>query len=352
MFPCLAAGAQPMSVADNALHAAADLPEFQKIISETYFDEPSRLDEVEDGLLFSDVGFEQYRHRMYSFGEFGNISIAIVTLMDFRAAYSVLTLKSSEGIQDGPPGDAFAVNAQSVSFIHGRFWVRIVGRRAPPDLMKRLAMAVSSRLGPPGQKPPALVDRFPKTGFIASTLKYFPGLKSFESYSGSAAFRALHLNFDAEIAQAMYALNSQNATLTLLNFPTPEIGEVYFNEFSANPANGKKTDRIYVKRAGPVVALLTGQLDPAAADKILGSVHHSYAIRWIFEKPKKSVAWGVPVRILHTVVNSILFVVLLALIAVFAGASIAWWRFSKNRRLSKNRPDGIKPTDSTHLRLR
>lgn len=352
MFPCLATDAQTVSVTDNAFRAAADLPGFQKVLSETSFDKQSRLDGVEDGHLFSDVGFEQYKHRLYSFGEFGNISVTIVTLMDFRAAYSVLTMKSPEGIQDGPPGDAFSADTQGVSFYHGRLWVRITSRRAPPDLMQRMALGVSRRLGPPGQKPPALVDRFPKAGYIASTLKYFPGLKSFESYSGPAAFKALHLNFDAEIAQAGYALDNQNATLTLLNFPTPEIGEVYFGEYSANPSNGTQKDRTYVKRAGPVVALLTGEVDPAAADRILGSVHHSYAIRWIFEKSKKSITWGVPVRILHTVAKSILFVVLLALIAVFAGAGMAWWRYSKNRRGSKNGPDGIEPTDSTHLRLR
>jgi hypothetical protein len=182
-------------------------------------------------------------------------------------------------------------------------------------------------------------------------LKYFPGLKSFESYSGSQAFNSLKLNFDAEIAQARYALDNQIATLTVLNFPTPEVGEEYFANFSASSFPEKDRDKIYLKRAGPIVAILKGRMDPGSADKVLRSISHSYAVRWIFEKPKKThVAWGVPVRILHTVVNSLFFVILLCILAILAGAGAAWFRFVRRRR--SNAPDGHGQTDYTRMRLR
>jgi hypothetical protein len=176
-------------------------------------------------------------------------------------------------------------------------------------------------------------------------------LKSFESYSGSQAFNSLKLNFDAEIAQARYALNNQIGNLILLNFPTPEVGAEYFADFSASSFPEKDREKIYLKRAGPIVAILKGRMDPGSADKVLQSISHSYAVRWIFEKPKKArVMWGVPVRILHTVVNSLFFVILLCVLAILAGAGAALFLFLRRRR--SNAPGGQGQTAPTRLRLR
>ncbi len=349
-FPAMARAATP---AQDPFPAVDDFPELQKVLAESFFSEPSRLATVTDGRLYSDVGFERYAKRVYSAGDFGDISITVVTLMDSRAAYSLLTLRTDSGTRNGPPGDAFAADSSRVAFFQGRRWIQITGAKAPADLLRRLAVSVSDRLGPHDQKPPSLIRHFPGTGYDASSLKYFPGLKSFETYSGTQALKDLRLEFDAEIARARYALDNTTGILTLLNFPTPEVGEEYFNEFSTAHRGIESKDKTYLKRSGPLVAVLTGRMNPGEADTILGAISHSYSIRWIFEKPqKKGVTWGIPVRILHTVVKSILFVVLLSVIAIIAGAGFAFLRFAKKRRESKEAADGLGQTNSNWLRLR
>ena len=341
----------PASTAPIPFPATSEFPELQKVLFEISFDEPARLARIEGGRLISAVGFEKYAQRIYSTGKSGEVSIAVTTLMDFRAAYSLLTLLSRSNLREGPPGDAFSQSSTSIQFFQARYWVRIEGRHASEDLLGRVAVSVSNHLGPRGQKSPSLITHLPATGYDASSLKYFPGLKSFESYSGSQAFKSLKLNFDAEIVQARYALDNQIGTLTVLNFPTPEVGEEYFANFSAASFPEKDRDKIYLKRAGPIVAILKGRMDPGSADKVLRSISHSYAVRWIFEKPKKSrIAWGVPVRILHTVVNSLFFVILLCVLAILAGAGAAWFRFMRRRR--SNAPGGQGQTDYTRMRLR
>ena len=339
------------SAADGPFPAISEFPELQKVLFGISFDEPARLARIEDGRLISAVGFEKYAQRIYSVGKSGEVSITVTTLMDFRAAYSLLTLLRTSNIQEGPPGDAFSQSFASIRFFQARYWVRIDGRNTSEDLLKRVAVSISNRLGPRGQKPPSLITHLPTTGYDASSLKYFPGLKPFESYSGSQAFNLLKLNFDAEIAQARYDLDSQIGILTLLNFPTPEVGEEYFVNFSASSFPEKDKDKIYLKRAGPIVAILKGRMDPGSADTVLHSISHSYAVRWIFEKPKKArILWGVPVRILHTVVNSLLFVILLCVLAILAGAGAALFLFVRRRR--SNAIEGQAQTDHTRLRLR
>ena len=337
------------SAVNDHFPAVSEFPELQKVLLEISFDEPARLAGIEDGQLISAVGFEKYAQRIYSVGKSGEVSIAVITLMDFRASYSLLTLRGTSNIREGPPGDAFSQSSSSIRFFQARYWVRIDGRNTSEDMLRRVAVSVSNRIGPRGQKPPSLTTHLPATGYDASSLKYFPGLKSFESYSGSQAFNSLKLNFDAEIAQARYVLDTQIGILTLLNFPTPEVGEEYFANFSASSFPEKDRDKIYLKRAGPIVAILKGRMDPESADKILHSISHSYAVRWIFEKPKKArVLWGVPVRILHTVVNSLFFVILLCVLAILAGAGAALFLYVRKRRSNESDDQG----QTNRLRLR
>ena len=338
-----------VSAVNDPFPAISEFPELQKVLLDKSFDEPSRLTGIADGRLISAVGFEKYAQRIYSVGKSGEVSVAVITLMDFRASYSLLTLCGASKLREGPPGDAFSQSSSSIRFFQASYWVRIDGRNASEDLLRRVAVSISNRLGPRGQKPPSLTIHLPATGYDASSLRYFPGLKSFESYSGSQAFSSLKLNLDAEIVQARYVLDTQIGILTLLNFPTPEVSEDYFADFSASPFPEKDGDKIYLKRAGPLVAILKGRMDPGSADKILHSISHSYSVRWIFEKPKKArVLWGVPVRILHTVVNSILFVILLCVLAILAGAGAALFRFVRKRRL--NDQDGQGQTNRLRLR--
>jgi len=351
LLVCAVVPAQEPAPSSGPFPAVAEFPQFQKILSERSFDKPARLSEVEDGRLIADVGFERYAQRVYAAGDSGDISIAIITLMDFRAAYSLLTLRRSTNIQEGPPGDAFAAASRGLMFFQGRDWVRVDGPKAPLDLLRQVAISVSNRLGARGQKPPSLIRHLPSAGCDSASVKYFPGLKSFETYSGSQAFKSLNLDSDAEIAQALYAVDNQMGTLTLLSFPTPEVGEDYFNNFTSRAPEGKQREKTYLKRAGPLVAVLKGRLDPKTADRILGSISHSYAIRWIYEKPKrKGVSWGIPVRILQTVVSSIILVILLFIVAIIAGAGFAVLRFVRRRRSSKKAPDWLGQTDSTKLR--
>lgn len=348
-----AAPAQSDRSPENPFPSVVEFPELRGIVAEKAFNEPTHLSSVEDGRLISDVGFQKYAMRVYSTREAGDITVTVVTLMDFRAAYSLLTLRSSSSLSEGPPGDAFASGSSGIMFCQGRHWVRIAGPDSARSLLPLIADTVSQRLGSREKTPPSMIQRLPRIGYDASSLKYFPGLKSFESYSGARDFQSYRLNFDAEIAQARYSVDGQSGALTLLYFPTPEVGEEYFSELSATAPGRSRSGSTYIKRAGPLVGILRGNISPAAADKILGEINHSYTIRWIYEKPaNKGIAWGIPVRILHTVAKSAFFVIFLCIVAIIAGAGGGVGFYMLQRRASRNAPEGIGSKDSKRLRLR
>jgi hypothetical protein len=343
------ASAQVELVSDNYFPAELEFSDLQKVQSQDTISDPALLSRIDDGRLFSDVGFEKCAKRIYSIGNSGSLSIEIFTLQDSRAAYSALTLLRDDAIQQGPPGDAFTATANGIRFAQGRRWIRIQERGAPQDLAKRVATSISNRIGPRRAKPPSLISHMPKLGCDQTTIRYYPGMKSFQSYSGinSTPFQ---LNPDMEIAQARYALDKYAGMLFLLSFPTREVAEDYFAGLTGTESGEKDTNKIYMKRIGPLVGILEGSFDPSAADKILGSIQYSYSVQWVYEKGKKQkTIWGIPQGILGTVVKSFVFVVLLCGISILAGAGYAFLRTMIRTKHSSNQAE---EDEITQLRLR
>ena len=215
--------------------------------------------------------------------------------------------------------------------------------------MKSVAISISNRMGPCRKKRPALISHLPKSGYDASSLHYFPGFKSFETYTHRLPAWIGGCGQDMEIAQAKYSLGDKNGRLSLMSFPTREIAEECYSKL-VNSESSKNNSGIRVKTAGPLVGVLEGPFDPGSAGKILDSIQYSYKVNWIYEKKSKSSTGGVgnTVTILGTVVKSIFFAILLAVFSTGAGLAFAVFRYRSRSRMSKKELDN----EVTHLRMR
>jgi hypothetical protein len=306
----------------------------------------SKLANVPNGDLISDVGFQRYAQRNYEFQKSKSLSIQVITLIDMKAAYSLMTLFGTSGMNSGPPGDEYSSDPHGIHFFQGNIWVEIKGEGIPEDFMKRIAISMSNRIGQLQGKRPALISHLPKAGLDASTLKYFPGFKSFKTFTRKLPVRIRACGEDMEIAQAQYRENGEAGTLSMLYFPTNELAQDCYSKLTANSTQNSP-GKAYVKTVGPLVGILEGSFDPGSANKILNSVQYSYSVQWIYEKKEKpSTFWGVPVAILRTVVKSVFFVSILAVLSIVAGVVFAFARF--NFRGRKKALDD----DINHLKMK
>jgi hypothetical protein len=93
---------------------------------------------------------------------------------------------------------------------------------------------------------------------------------------------------DAETVTANYSLSSGPATLTLIDYPTPQMAEAQEKKIrdyikagkAAQPAFPKPlqdSDQVSleVTRSGPIVALVSGDAIPDESHKLLAQVHYS-----------------------------------------------------------------------------
>jgi hypothetical protein len=316
-------------VSSNYFPADLEFRELGAVKSEKTLTDPASLSEVPDGPLFADVGFEKYSSRVYALAGSGTLSIEVVHLKDNRAAYSLLTLLRKGDIVAGPPGDLYSNQADGLVFSRGDFWVRIQEEGGPADLARRVARSVSNRIGERGPGTPMLISHFPKTGLEPSTVRYFLGPKSYDTFAGSVAGQRLKFAADMEVAQAQYALEGMKGLLSLVSFPTNQLAEQAFDDGAGLEHGIGDDSRIYLKRTGPLLGVLEGSFDAPSAQKILDSIQFSYAIKWIYDKNNRSeqkVVWGVPMPILGTVVRSLLLTALLCGLSLLAGIGFAVFR--------------------------
>ncbi len=345
------AAAEGNPAADECFPDARKLQGLGPVASDLSFTDPARLSRVEDGPLFADVGFEKYERRVYSVPDSGSLSAEIVTLRDRSAAFSLLTLLRDSALAEGPPGDEFVSAENDLRFSQGRRWIRLRGRQAPQELIRRVALSISRCIGDQRQKRPSLISYLPKPGYDASSLRYFVGGESFQKHALSSPKGYARFTPDMELAQARYCLEHQEGVLSLSIFPTAEVAEEYFSRLQELRSARRAPIRTYAKRAGPLVALLEGSFDPRVAEKILGPLSYSYSIRWIYEKPKPKIIWGVPLVILGTVLNSLIFVALLCVFSALAGSAYALFRYWLRAVAPQNPLDRPERTEITRLKL-
>jgi len=200
--------------------------------------------------------------------------------------------------------------------------------------------------------PISLISHFPKLGYDASSLRYFPGLKTYEDFVGKRVPDFIKPDSDMEIAQAKYSIENHSGTLFLLDFPTPQIAEAYLDELAIPASDQVNRPTLHSKRSGPLIGFLEGNFDAPAANRILGSIKYSYAVRWVYEKGNQpKILWGIPARILVTVVNSLFFVILLIGVSLLIGVMVAVFRFLRRGHAMKNLPISQQSPEITKLRL-
>ncbi|MBZ5495870.1 MAG: hypothetical protein LAP85_05665 [Acidobacteriia bacterium] len=338
--------AQTQLVSSDHFPAALEFKELKAIQEDKDVADLAALAKLEQGPVYVEAGLNRYAKRTYALADSGNLAVEIMTMADPRGAFSLLTLLAKPQVRPGPPGDFFTSDSGTLLVAVGNYCVRIRSN-SPGDLPRRVATSVANRIGRHEPNAPNLIRHFPTKICDLSSIRYFLGSEAMATFGTSVAGTPLKIPADVEAAQALCAAQGQTGTLTLLSFPTIQIAEDYFNSSAISDRGGPRIASLYTRQTGPLVCILEGNFIPQTADETLGSIKFSYAIKWIFDKSRQQgrTIWGVPVRILGTVVRSLLFTVLLCLASIIAGILIAAGRVYVRRRWGR-------PDDDGYIRLK
>ena len=155
----------------------------------------------------------------------------------------------------------------------------------------------------PRALPPPILDNLPKDSLDGQTTHYALGPASYAGAGGVLPAELVGFDRGAEAVTANYSLRSNPATLTIIDYPTPQMAAAqeprirdYIKAGSKavpawpKPLQDSDVTAIEVRRSGPLVAIVSGDAIPDESHKLLAMVHYESEITSIPQPTESEVA--------------------------------------------------------------
>jgi hypothetical protein len=133
---------------------------------------------------------------------------------------------------------------------------------------------------------PPLLSNLPKDSLDGQTTHYAVGPVGYAGAGGVLPPELVGFDRDAEVVTAGYTLRSGPATLTIIDYPTPQMAAAQETRIRAYLKAGSQAQPAWpkplmdsdqasleVRRSGPLVAIVSGDAIPEESHKLLAIVH-------------------------------------------------------------------------------
>lgn len=276
------------------------------------------------------------------------LTVRALRFGDLSGAYGAYTFYRGTGWPKEQIGSGAASDHNRVLFWHGNTMVDAnfshIGPMSGSEL-RELAGRLPDSQGSSAQPPPVLANLPPKWLDGQST-HYALGPVGYTGAGGVLPAELVGFDRGAETVTANYTLASGPATLTLIDYPTPQMAEAQESKIRSYIQAGSKAQPAFpkpladsdqasleVRRSGPIVAIVSGDAIPDESHRLLESVHYEAEFVTIPQPTESEVAKTG--RFLLGVASLVLVGSLAAiLLGLFLGGGRALYRWARGRPIS------------------
>jgi hypothetical protein len=234
----------------------------------------------------------EYGLKDFSEGTFRRGTVAAnvraMQFADATGAYGAYTFYRKPGMKPEAIGNGGAGDAHEVVFWTGATVVDATFDSPSAQIesaLKALPTALPPADGSVGV-PPSLPSYLPADSLDKSTVRYAIGPAAYTRGGGVLPLAVLDFSREAEVITAQYTLHGDKGTLTLIEYPTPQIaihGEQLLNALLKGqlPATLQSSaTALSVRRSGPIVAVTSGNFSGAEAQALLAQVKYQADVTW------------------------------------------------------------------------
>lgn len=188
---------------------------------------------------------------------------------------------------------------------------------------------------------PVLPLYLPLQGYVRNSVRYIEGPEALAQAQSRLPAQLVDFGRSAEAVSGQYTTSSGTVTLTVIEYPTPQIAGDRLRAIQAFAAGGSRLpgDLFVARRSGPLVALVAGPSSPSEARSLLESVNYDADVTWnepTFLGPKDNVA-NLIVNVIYLVALVFLFMLVAGI--AFGGVRIVIKRLYPNRVF--DRPEDV-----------
>jgi hypothetical protein len=216
------------------------------------------------------------------------LSIRALRFQDASGAYGAYSFYRKNGWPKADIGTGGASNHNRVLFWKGNVVIDATFSHIGPldaTEMRRLADRIPTPTGNRSMMPPILAN-LPQQSLDPQTTHYAEGPVGYVGGGGVLPAELVGFDRGAEAATANYSLSSGPATLTIIDYPTPQMAEAMEKNIgdyikagnSAQPPWTKALKdsdvaSLEVRRSGPLVVLVSGDAIPDESHRLIETVH-------------------------------------------------------------------------------
>jgi hypothetical protein len=276
------------------------------------------------------------------------LKLKALRFVDASGAYGAYTFYRHSGWPKAEIGAGAASDNNRVLFWKGNVVVDAEFSHISPMSGSELRELATMLPVPAGNKSlaPPILSNLPQKNLDGQTTHYALGPAGYAGSGGVLPPELVGFDHGAEVVTAAYGLGSGPATLTLINYPTPQMAAGQEAAISAylkagnspqhpftKPLQDSNPTVLEVRRSGPLVAVVSG--DPIQDDsrKLIGLVHYdadTSSIPGGFVNPVQNFAK----LIIGIIVLVVVMFIAAILVAVFLGGGRAAFRIFRGKPAS------------------
>jgi hypothetical protein len=233
------------------------------------------------------------------------LSVRALRFNDASGAFGAYSFYRQNGWPKEEIGTGATSNHNRVIFWEGNTLVDAnfsrMGSMSAAEMRELAGMLPA--LNGPRAVPPPILGNLPKDSLDGQTTHYALGPAGYAGAGGVLPPELVGFDRGAEAVTANYSLRSNPATLTIIDYPTPQMAaaeETKIRDYikagsKAVPAWPKPladsdAASLEVRRSGPLVAIVSGDAIPDESHKLLAMVHYDSEITSIPQQTESEVA--------------------------------------------------------------
>ena len=241
--------------------------------------DPAKADSAYPAVL-KEYGFTNSETATYTRDDGRKLTIKAARFGDATGAYGAFTFYRQPAMKTEEIGTQAASANNRILFFRSNVLVdaafdRVTEMSAAE--LREMATMLPSAQGS-ADNLPNLSDYLPKKDAVANSAKYVLGPQALLASHAPLTAEQIDFGHDAEVLYQDYTSHDGDLTLSIINYPTPQIaGERLKGLQGARQSNGIP---LLARRSGPLIDVVTGATGSSEARDLLNSVNYEAEVTW------------------------------------------------------------------------
>jgi hypothetical protein len=257
-------------------------------------DDPSVAD-VANAPVLKEYGFLRLEKAVYTRDDGRNLTVKAAVFVDASGAYGAFTYYLTEDMREEIIGGGGANLNNRVLFYQGNVLVDALFDRM--SVMSAAQLRDLAGLLPQAQgnkgNPPTLQSYLPKRAFQREfdkkTTKYILGPVALNRVGSPLPAAMVDFSAGAEVAIGKYEAAAGDATLMLVEYPTPQIAAERLRQIDASHQIAEQKPGVasivdvgpfFDARTGPIIVIAAGPLSKSEARSLMSAISYEADVTW------------------------------------------------------------------------